>query len=239
MEVEAVDIVVHGVKAIEARPGAHEAEQPAAVEHLAGLGGRAVEIERGRGDDRPRLEERAPLRAVGEAGAGQVLPARRIEGPEVARVRSAQRLHARARDAAHLARQARHLDARVHEEPRARTRPGQVEETAGEAAHHAGPRKEGKRGGERGVDGARPHDASRLPDLVARRRGADRGQLHRSVIILHPHRMGERVGRNRIGPALRVPLVAVATLEKRGADHLARYLAGSWSNFTLQATAQK
>src|SRR5204862_1309574 len=85
-DLEAVDVVVHGVEEPQAPVVALEARHLRTLEHLLLAGLRAVELGPHRRRDRARAEEGPARRAVGAAGVRQVHPARRVELPAFPRV---------------------------------------------------------------------------------------------------------------------------------------------------------
>src|SRR5712691_7517512 len=96
VDVEAVNVVVHGMEAVEPRARAHEPQDSLADEHARGAGERTIELgDDGRGD-LSFLEQGMARLAIREARVGQIDPASRVEVP--ARPRTT-RGHARGRPA--------------------------------------------------------------------------------------------------------------------------------------------
>ena len=91
--------------------------------------------------DRPRAEERAAGRAIGEARIRQVDPASGVELPAVQRVAAGRPFRLGARELGHLAGQAGDLDRRVDDEGGAGAAADRLGDTTRETGDHPGPRQ--------------------------------------------------------------------------------------------------
>ena len=219
VDVETVDIVVHGVEAVEPRARAHEPQHSLADEDARGAERRAVEVGHHGRSHLSRLEQRAPRLAVREARVGEVDPARGVEIPARARAARGHGRRCLARKLGDLASKPGNLDARVHEEARAGARAGQIGQPSREARHHPRAAELGEPGGRRPVHPVRERAGAGLAHLVARRRRAHRAELDAEGIVVHAHGVGERVLVGIVHPPFHHPLVAVASLEEGRADH--------------------
>src|SRR6185295_12516595 len=86
VDVEAVNVVVQGVKQVKAAPRPDQTRLPPPDEDLPSTRRRRVQLERRRNGHRAAVEERPAGGAVGEARVGQVFPARGVELPAPSRV---------------------------------------------------------------------------------------------------------------------------------------------------------
>src|SRR5499433_331849 len=219
VEVEAVNVVVHSVKEVEARRGMDQPHHLPAHEEAPRPAGRAVELgHHGRGH-LARVEEGPSRAAVGEARVGQVDPARVVQLPAGARPARQRASRHVGREPGRLTRQARDLDAGVDEELRARTGAGQLRQSSRETAHHPGAREiaEAIEGG--GIDVAGECSRLRGAHLVARGGSADRAQLYLTELVAHANGVSEGVVVRVVDPAVHFFFNPPATTEKRRDDH--------------------
>src|SRR5262252_7992575 len=219
VDVEAVNVVVHGVEQVKARRGMDQPHHLPAHEEAPRPAGRAVELSHHRRGHLARVEEGPSLAAVGEARVGQIDPARVVQlpaGTRPARQRAGRHV---GREPGRLARQARDLDPGVDEELRAGTYAGQLRQSSREAAHHPGAREiaEAIEGGS--IDVAAECSRVRGAHLVARGGSADRAQLYLTELVADADGVGEGVVVCVVDPALHGSLVPAATIEKRRGDH--------------------